>query len=245
MVVGVGPGIGGAVAKRFLREGYDVVVCRRNSKKLEEDIARISAALQREVGEEHQMPRLVGYPLDARVEAEVIAIMERTERDIGVLEVVVFNVGANVPDSILTETARKFRKVWEMACFSGFLVGREAAGRMLPRGHGTIIFTGATASLRGSNGFAAFGSAKAGLRSLAQSMARELQPQGLHVCHVIIDGPVDTPPTRQFFGSLLASKEKEEFLQPDEVAASFYHLHTQGKSSWTHELDLRPFREHW
>ena len=157
----------------------------------------------------------------------------------------VFNIGANVPSSILDETARKYFKVWEMACLGGFLNGREVAKRMVARdgeGHkGTIIFTGATASLRGSANFAAFAGAKHALRALAQSMARELGPRGIHVAHTIIDGAIDTEFIRENFPERYALKDSDGILNPDHIAENYWMLHKQPRDAWTHELDLRPW----
>jgi NAD(P)-dependent dehydrogenase (short-subunit alcohol dehydrogenase family) len=164
---------------------------------------------------------------------------------VGPLEVVVFNIGANVRFGIRETTARVFTKVWEMACFAGFLAGREAAKAMVPRGRGTILFTGATASVRGRDGFSAFAAAKHGLRAVAQSMARELGPQGVHVAHVVIDGAVDGVFIRENRDDVDALLERDEILKPDDIARTYVMLHHQPKSAWTHELDLRPWRETW
>ena len=167
----------------------------------------------------------------------------RIVEEVGPLEVVVFNIGANVRFGIRDTTSRVYRKVWEMAAFAGFLAGREAARVMVPRQKGTIIFTGATASLRGSSGFAAFAGAKFALRALAQSMARELGPQGIHVVHPIIDGAIDTDFIRDNFPAMYAKKEQDGILNPDHIADSYWMLHQQSRDAWTHELDLRPWME--
>jgi short-subunit dehydrogenase len=148
-----------------------------------------------------------------------------------------------VPTSILEETARKYFKVWEMACFAGFLTAREAALRMVPRGKGTILFTGATASLRGGANFAAFAGAKHALRALAQSMARELGPKGVHVAHVVVDGAIDTEFIRSNFPERYALKDQAGILDPGHIADMYWMLHTQPRDAWTHELDLRPWME--
>jgi short-subunit dehydrogenase len=158
----------------------------------------------------------------------------------------VFNIGANVPSSILDETARKYFKIWEMACLGGMLNGREVARRMVAREgepKGTIIFTGATASLRGSANFAAFAGAKHALRALAQSMARELGPRGIHVAHTIIDGAIDTEFIRENFPQRYALKSQDGILNPDHIAENYWMLHQQPRDAWTHELDLRPWSE--
>jgi NAD(P)-dependent dehydrogenase (short-subunit alcohol dehydrogenase family) len=233
LVVGAGDATGGAIARRFAREGYATCVTRRSLDKLQPLLDRIKA----EGGTAH------GFASDARQEEEVVALIEKIESTVGPIEVLVFNIGANVPCSILDETARKYFKIWEMACLGGFLNGREAARRMVTRGKGTIIFTGATASLRGSANFAAFAGAKHALRALAQSMARELGPRGIHVAHVIVDGAIDTAFIRDNFPERYKLKDQDGILNPDHIADSYWMLHTQPRDAWTHELDLRPYME--
>ncbi|MCF8211817.1 MAG: SDR family oxidoreductase [Rhodoferax sp.] len=235
LVIGAGDATGGAIAKRFAAEGLVACAVRRTADKLEPLIAEI-----RNLGGEAH-----GFACDARKEEDVIKLIEDIERDIAPIEVMVFNIGANVPCSILEETARKYFKIWEMACFSAFLVGREVAKRMVTRGHGTIIFTGATAGMRGSANFAAFAGAKHALRALAQSMARELGPRNIHVAHVVVDGAIDTEFIRTNFPDRYALKSKDGILNPDHIASNYWHLHTQARDAWTHELDLRPWMERW
>jgi NAD(P)-dependent dehydrogenase (short-subunit alcohol dehydrogenase family) len=235
LVVGAGDATGGAIARRFARAGFDACVTRRSADKLAELVSQIEAA----GGHAHP------FGSDARDEEEVQKLFATIENEVGPLEAVIFNIGANVRFSICETTARVYRKVWEMACFAGFLVGREAARVMLPRGHGTIIFTGATASLRGREGFAAFSGAKHGLRALAQSMARELGPQGIHVAHTVIDGAIDTPWIKENFPERYAQKEHDGILNPDAIAEAYWQLHCQSRTAWTHELDLRPWSESW
>lgn len=235
LIIGAGDATGAAIAKRFARGGYAACVTRRSADKL----ADLVEAIRAEGGEAH------GYAADARKEEDVVALVERIEREVGPIEVMVFNIGANVPASILEETARKYFKIWEMACFSAFLSGREVAKRMVARERGTIIFTGATASLRGSANFAAFSGAKHALRALAQSMARELQPRNIHVAHVVIDGAIDTDFIRESFPERYALKDQDGILNPDHIAENYWHLHTQPRDAWTHELDLRPWSERW
>lgn len=235
LVVGAGDHTGGAITKRFAREGLVAVPVRRNADRL--------APLVKEIKEAGG--RAVPIGCDARDEEQVVALVDRIERELGPIEVAVFNVGANVPSPILDETARKYRKIWEMACFGGFLVGREAARAMLPRGRGTIIFTGATASLRGSSNFAAFASAKSALRATAQSMARELGHKGIHVGHVVIDGPIDTAFIRDNFPQAYERKAHDGILQPDHIAEMYWQLHRQPRTAWTFEFDLRPWTEKW
>lgn len=234
-VVGAGDATGSAIARRFAREGYVACVTRRDAARLEPLLERIRA----DGGEAH------GFGCDARDEDATVALVGRIERDIAPIEVAVFNVGGNVRHGILETTSRVYLKVWQMACFAGFLAGREAARAMLPRGRGTILFTGATASLRGRDGFAAFAGAKAALRALAQSMARELGPQGIHVAHVVIDGAIDTAFIRERFPERYAAKAHDGILDPDHIAQAYWMLHCQPRDAWTHELDLRPWTEPW
>lgn len=235
LVVGAGDATGGAIAARFAREGYVACLTRRSVDKLQPALDAIRAA----------GGQAFGYGSDARKEAEVVALVDTIEREHGPIDVMVFNIGANVPASILDETARKYFKVWEMACFGGFLNGREVAKRMVTRGRGTILFTGATASLRGSAGFAAFSGAKHALRALAQSMARELGPLGIHVAHVVVDGAIDTEFIRTSFPDRYALKDEDGILDPHHIAENYWYLHTQPRDAWTFELDLRPYMEKW
>jgi len=235
LIVGAGDGLGGAIARRFARAGYHVCIARRGAEKLE--------PLRREIESAGGAVTAVG--VDARKEDEVIALFDSIERDHGPIEVAVHNIGANVWFPIRETTVRKYTKVWEMACLSGFLVGREAARRMGPRGRGTILFTGATASLRGRAQLAAFAGAKHALRALAQSMARELGPEGIHVAHVVIDGPIDMPWIRENFPDLVKERPADGLLNPDDIAETYFALHQQSRSAWTFEIDLRPWVEPW
>ncbi len=235
LVVGAGDATGGAIARRFARESFVACVARRDGERLAPLVERIRA----DGGEAR------GIACDARDESAVIALVEKIEREVAPIEVVVFNVGGNVRFPITEMTERVYRKVWEMGALAGFLVGREAARVMLPRGRGTIIFTGATASMRGSAGFAAFAGAKHALRALAQSMAREPGPQGIHVAHVVIDGAIDTAFIAETFPERYAKKAQDGILNPDHIAENYWHLHCQPRSAWTHELDLRPWTEQW
>jgi len=235
LVVGAGDANGGAIARRFAREGYVACVTRRSADKLEPLVAQIRA----EGGEAH------GFGSDARKEADVETLVNHIEREIAPIEAAVFNIGANVRFTIAETTERVYRKVWEMGALAGFLMGREVSREMLPRRRGTIVFTGATASVRGSAGFAAFSGAKHALLALAQSMARELGPQGIHVAHVVIDGAIDTRFIAENFPERYALKEQQGILSPEAIADNYWHLHRQDKSAWTHELDLRPWMETW
>ena len=235
LVIGAGDATGGAIARRFAREGLVACVTRRSSDKLAPLVDEIRAA----------GGAARGFASDARKEEDVIALVEQIEREVGPIEVLVFNIGANVPSGILEETARKYFKIWEMACLGGFLNGREVAKRMVARGHGTIIFTGATAALRGAANFAAFAGAKHALRALAQSMARELGPQGIHVAHVVVDGAIDTEFIRSNFPERYALKAQDGILNPEHIAENYWYLHTQPRDAWTFEMDLRPYMETW
>jgi NAD(P)-dependent dehydrogenase (short-subunit alcohol dehydrogenase family) len=235
LVVGAGDATGGAIARRFAREGFVTCVTRRSADKLEPLVARINS----------EGGQAFGYGSDARKEEEVIALVERIEGERGPIEVFVFNIGANVPASILEETSRKYFKIWEMACMGGFLNAREVARRMVTRGRGTMLFTGATASLRGSANFAAFAGAKAALRALAQSIARELGPKNIHVAHVIVDGAIDTEFIRSNFPERYRLKDQDGILDPEHIAENYWYLHTQPHDAWTFELDLRPYIERW
>lgn len=235
LVIGAGDATGGAIARRFAKEGYVACVTRRHADKLEPLVRHIEA----------EGGRARGFGNDARKEEQVVALFEEIERDVGPVEVAVYNIGANVRFPIRETTSRVFFKVWEMACFGGFLMGREAAKVMVPRGRGTIIFTGATASLRGSAGFAAFAAGKHALRAVAQSMARELGPEGIHVAHVVIDGAIDTAFIREMFPERYKRKEQDGILDPDRIAENYWYLHNQHRSAWTHEMDLRPWIEKW
>lgn len=233
LVIGAGDATGGAIARRFAREGLAAVVTRRELPALEPLLAQIRA----DGGEAH------GFGSDARIEEEVVALFEKIETEIAPLEAVIFNIGANVNFPIRETTSRVYRKVWEMAAFAGFLAGREAAKVMVPRKRGTIIFTGATASIRGGSGFSAFSGAKFALRSLAQSMARELGPEGIHVAHTIIDGAIDTEWIAKNFPQRYALKEQGGILNPEHIADAYWMLHAQPRDAWTHEFDLRPWME--
>jgi NAD(P)-dependent dehydrogenase (short-subunit alcohol dehydrogenase family) len=238
-VIGAGDYIGAAICERFAAEGYRVFGGRRGGEKLAPLAKKIEAA----------GGRFEGRSLDARQEDQVVDFLAWADGD-QPLEVVIFNVGGNVNFSILETTERVFRKVWEMACQAGFFTGREAARRLLDRGGGSIFFTGATASVRGGSGYAAFASAKAGLRALAQSLARELGPRNIHVAHLIIDAGVDTAFVRQRItaargAEALETLPPDSLMHPDSIARAYWNLHLQTRDAWTFELDLRPYGETW
>lgn len=235
LVIGAGDATGGEIAKRFAREGYIACVTRRQADKLQPLLEEIHAA----------GGQAYGFGSDARKEEEVTALVDTIERDIGPIEAFVFNIGANVPCSILEETPRKYFKIWEMACFAGFLTAQAVARRMVQRERGTLLFTGATAGTRGAAGFAAFAGAKHGLRALAQSMARELGPRNIHVAHVVVDGAIDTAFIRDSFPERYALNDQDGILDPAHIADSYWFLHAQPRDAWTFELDLRPWMERW
>lgn len=237
VIIGAGDATGGAIARAFAAEGLTVCVNRR-----ERNTVALETLAQSIRDDGH---RARAFPADARDEDAMIALFDQVEAEVGPVEVAVFNIGANVNFPISETTVRVYTKVWEMACLGGFLMGREAAKRMSPRGRGTIIFTGATASLRGGSGFSAFSGAKAALRMLAQSMARELGPQGIHVAHTIIDGAIDTDFIKSRHPDFDTAKAQDLILNPHAIAANYVMLHQQPKSAWTHELDLRPWGEKW
>ncbi|MEQ8934698.1 MAG: SDR family NAD(P)-dependent oxidoreductase [Amphiplicatus sp.] len=237
VVIGAGDATGAAIARAFAKEGYAACLLRRprhigELEALADEIKTMGGAAH-------------AFGVDAREEDDMIALFDRVEREVGPVEIVVFNIGANVRFAIEETTARVERKVWEMAAFAGFLAGREAAKRMGPRKRGTIIFTGATASVRGAAGFSAFASAKHALRALAQSMARELGPNNIHVAHVVIDGAIDSPFIRETFAKADELKADDALLDPAAIAEAYLFLHKQHRSAWTHEMDLRPWREKW
>jgi len=234
-VIGAGDATGSAVARRFAKEGYTVCAARRTATALKPLVDQITV----------EGGKAVAFGLDARREDQVVNFFHQIEAEVGPVEVLVFNVGGNVRFPVLETTAQKYFKVWEMCAMAGFLAGREAARLMLPRGRGTLLFTGATASLRGAAGFSAFAGGKAALRALAQSMARELGPKGLHVAHVVIDGMIDTAFTREHFAQRVEEVGPDGILNPDHIADAYWWLHEQPRDAWTFELDLRPSAERW
>ena len=235
LIIGAGDATGAAISRRFAREGYVACMTRRNTDKLQPLVDSIRA----EGGEAY------GFGSDARKEEQVTELVEHIESNIGPIEVFVFNIGANVPCSILEETPRKYFKLWEMGCFAAFLTAQAVAKRMVTRKKGTMLFTGATASVRGSSHFAAFSGAKHALRSLAQSIGRELMPQNIHVAHVVIDGGIDSAFIRDTFPAMYAKKEHDGILNPDHIADAYWYLHSQPRDAWTFEMDLRPWAEKW
>jgi NAD(P)-dependent dehydrogenase (short-subunit alcohol dehydrogenase family) len=239
MLVGAGDAIGAAVARRFAKGGYTVCICRRDGAKSQGLVDELTSAGH----------RIHAFSVDARQESEVQALFTNVEKEIGPIEVCLFNAGSNVNKPLIETTEKLFFKAWELACYAGFLVGREAARVMTARGRGTILFTGATASLRGGKGFAAFASAKFGLRAVAQAMARELGPKNIHVVHLIIDAGVDSAAihARLKAASGIEAKDiaPDSLTKTDSIAEAYWFVHQQAKDGWTHELDLRPAGEKW
>jgi NAD(P)-dependent dehydrogenase (short-subunit alcohol dehydrogenase family) len=239
VIVGAGDAIGSAVGRRFAKGGYIVCLVRRSLEKAAPHVDAIIAA----GGRAH------AFSADARDEGAIVALFESIERDVGPIEVCLFNAGANTQASALETTGTLFQRVWHLACFAGFVTGREAARHMQPRGRGTILFTGATASLRGGAGYTAFAAAKAGLRATAQSLAREFGPKGIHVAHLIIDGGVDSPAIHQRrlarLGPDAPPPAPGSLIALDTIAEAYWMLHMQPADGWTHELDLRPSVERW
>ena len=234
LIVGAGDYLGSSIGHRFANEGYHVVGTRRRG-----DLATFTDPVKEAGGQ------ATGIYSDARDEDQVIALFDEIETTIGPIDVVVFNVGGNVKYPILETTVRVYSKVWQMCALAGFLVGREAARRMVPRECGSILFTGATASVRGAAGFSAFAGGKHALRALAQSMARELGPQGIHVGHVVIDGVIDTAATRELFPDWFEQRPEDAILKPEQLADIYWMLHTQPRSAWSFEIDVRSYLESW
>jgi len=237
LIIGAGADTGSAIARAFAREGYHACIVRRprNLNQLENLAEDIRAA----------GGFATPFGVDARDADAVAELVDRIETEIGLIEVCIFNIGANVRFGIGETTPRVFRKVWEMACYAGFLSAHNVLPRMAARGHGTMIFTGATASVRGASGFGAFASAKAGLRNLAQSAAREYGPQGVHVAHTLIDGMIDSKFIRDNVANVDDLRDQDRILNPDHIAQSYVALHRQPRDAWTFELDLRPYGETW
>jgi NAD(P)-dependent dehydrogenase (short-subunit alcohol dehydrogenase family) len=238
LLVGAGDAIGAAVARRFAAGGYSVCVARRSAEK--------SQSLVQEIVSSGGVAHAVST--DVRNEEAVQALFAQAEAELGPVEVCLFNAGANVKSPLIDTSARLFFKAWELACYAGFLTGREAARYMVPRGRGTILFTGATASVRGGSGFAAFAAAKFGLRAVAQAMARELAPKNIHVAHLIVDGAIDSEAIHTRLSAptgVMPDLAPDSLIQTRSVAEAYWALHNQSRDGWTHELDLRPYSERW
>ena len=237
LLVGAGDAIGAAVARRFAAGGFRVCVARRDAEK--------SRSLVQEIAASGGVTRAVST--DVRNEEAVQALFAQVEAELGPVEVCLFNAGANIKAALIETSGRLFFKAWELACYAGFLTGREAARYMVPRGRGTILFTGATASLRGGSGYAAFAAAKFGLRGVAQSTARELAPKNIHVAHLIIDGAIDSEAIHRRLSATgtMTDLPPDGLIQTRSVAEAYWALHNQSRDGWTHELDLRPYSERW
>jgi NAD(P)-dependent dehydrogenase (short-subunit alcohol dehydrogenase family) len=239
LLVGAGDAIGAAVARRFAAGGYRVCIARRDAAKAQPLVDEMTTA-----------GRYVrAYSIDAREQEQVQNLCEQVERDVGPIEVCLFNAGANVQKPLLETSSELFFKAWQLACCAGFLVGREATRCMLRHGRGTMLFTGATASVRGGKGFAAFAAAKFGLRAVAQSMARELGPKNIHVVHLILDGAVNSAAIHKRMkaqsGTEPSQIPPDSLAETSSIAEAYWFAHMQTRDAWTHELDLRPSVEPW
>lgn len=237
LIIGAGDDTGGAIARAFAQDGFHLCVVRRPARL--EKLEALAASINSNGGSAS------AHGVDARNEEAMAKLISDIETNIGPIEVAIFNIGANVKFNIADTTPRVFRKVWEMASFAGFLMAHNVAPHMEKRGRGTLIFTGATASIRGSAGFSAFAAAKHSLRALAQSCARELGPKGIHVAHTIIDGMIDSNFIRENVPAVDEMREKGLILNPDHIAENYVRLHHQPRDAWTFELDLRPYGETW
>ena len=237
LVIGVGAerGLGAALTKRFAREGYHVIAAGRTPERIDKIVNSIVAG-----GGSAEV-----FAADATKETDVVAMFDRAMDDHGgaPADLVVFNAGNNQPHDFRTLSAADFGSAWRVGCFAGFLVGREAARRLVPLGRGTVIFTGASGSLRGRPRFASFAAAKAGLRNVAQAMAREFGPLGVHVAHVIIDGGVDGERLNTRYPDRREQAGPDGLLDIDAIAEAYWQIHRQHRSAWTHEIDLRPYKE--
>jgi NAD(P)-dependent dehydrogenase (short-subunit alcohol dehydrogenase family) len=239
LLVGAGDAIGAAVARRFAEGGYKVCIARREAAKSQALVDELNAA----------GCDVRAFSTDAREEKSVQELFAKVEKDVGPIEVCLFNAGANVGKPLLDTTEKLFFRAWQLACYAGFLVGREATRYMADRGRGTILFTGATASMRGGKNFAAFAAAKFGLRAVAQAMTRELGPKNIHVAHLIMDGPIDSPEIHRRFmadkGIDASTLPPDSMTKTSSIAEIYWFLHGQPRDGWTHELDLRPSVETW
>ncbi len=229
VVVGVGPGLGGAIAERFAVGGHTVALLSRSEGSRQPVAERIAQA----GGSAH------GFDCDVADAASVAEAFARIREQLGDPQVLVYNAGAFATGGILELTPERFESAWRANCQGGYLAAREVLPAMVDNGSGTILFTGATAALRGGAGFAGIAVGKSGQRALAQSMAREFGPQGVHVAHIVIDGMINTPTVRQNF----PDRADDKFLAPADIAEQYWQLHQQPKTTWTHELDLRPWGE--
>ena len=238
VVLGVGAlrGIGGAACRRFAKEGYHVLVAGRTPQKIE----AVVDAIRKDGG------AATAFTVDGTKEDQVIRLFDAAmadDNDSGPADLFVFNMGNNAAVDFREMTAQHFEDSWRVGCFAGFLFGREAMRRLAPIGRGTVIFTGASGSLRGRPKFAAFNATKGGLRLLVQSMAREFGPQGIHVAHVIIDGGIEGDRLLSRMPGRADQVGPDGLLKVEPIVDNYWHLHTQQRSAWTHEIDLRPYKE--
>lgn len=235
VVVGAGTGTGAEVAKLLARKGFSLALARRNADALAPLVAEV----------EQQGGRALGIGADASDESQIAALFQQAESSFGPPRFVLFNAAGFAMGPITETTSQQFEDMWRAASYGGFVVGREAARRMVPQSEGTILVTGATAAVKASAQFTAFAAGKHGLRAVAQSMAKELGPQGIHVAHLIIDGVINVPRVHETMPELAASKGEDGLIDPESIAATMLWLHEQPKNAWTFELDLRPFKEPW
>ena len=229
IIAGVGPGLGAALARRFSREGNRVAMIARSQKYLSKLMGELRAD-GREV---------LGLSADVTRAEHVRRVFERTRQAWGGVDCLVYNASETAWKPLLQLSVPEFEQAWRSCVFGAFLCAREAARQMGRRRSGAMLFTGATSSVRGRGGAAGFSSAKFALRGLAESLARELWPRGIHVAHVVIDGMIDTPKVRRKYHP----KADEPLLKPEAIAETYWQLTLQAPSAWTLELDLRPHRE--
>ena len=233
VVGGVGEGLGFAISSRFAAAGHPVVMFARSAENLEP----LSRKIQDQGG------TAVGRPIDLRDEEQVVAALQETQNTFGRIDAAIYNAGAQHRKPMLEISGGTLEKVWRLGCFGAFVFGREAVRHMLPAGRGTVLFTGATASMRGGAEFAAFAAAKFGVRAIAQSMAREFGPRGIHVASIAIDGGIDMPAIHRRYAAAGKSIDREGLLSPAAIAETYYQIHMQHRSAWTNETELRPFGE--
>lgn len=232
IIIGVGPdrGLGAQLSKRFAAEGLDVLVAGRTQAALDAVVADIRA----------KGGRATSVVADATSESDIVALFDRAGSD---LSVAIYNAGNNTPGRIIDMEADYFEKSWRVVCFGGFLFGREAVRRMVPKGAGTLLFTGASASLRGRSNFGAFNSSKAGLRTLAQAMAKEYAPDGIHVGHVVVDGGIGGEKIFNRYPD--AAGRQDSLISIEGIVDGFVFLHRQPRTAWSFELDVRTSKENW
>ncbi len=235
VIIGVGPeqGLGATLAKYFAAKGLHVYIAGRSKHKLQQVAEKI-----------RQKGGSVSTVLaDATLEQDVAQLFNMVRVDGYSIDIAVYNVDSNMPSPLLETTTETFTALWQQNCLAAFFFGKEAVNAMKDQQKGTLIFTGATASLRAKPPFTAFAVAKAGLRALAQGMAREFSPQGIHVVHAVIDGVIDGERARNQFPDYVKAKGQDGLIQLDAIAETYWAIHKQHPSAWTHELDLRPFKE--